>query len=108
MGRFLARLYDRGHGPETAGRCLVEIRINDLGCVCLAGLSIRRVERDILRDLSLPAVAVCEQAFLVVVELLRCLGTFPRASERSQVPQNVAARAQGEQIGIASHTWLIP
>ena len=45
------------------------------GCVCwVTGLSIRRVERDILRDLSLPAVTVCEQAFLVVVEFLGCLG----------------------------------
>src|SRR6266852_2581440 len=33
-----------------------------------------RVERDVLRDLPLPAVAVREQAFLVVVELLACLG----------------------------------
>jgi hypothetical protein len=32
----------------------------------LAGSSIGRVERDILCDLPLPAVAVCEQAFLVV------------------------------------------
>ena len=40
----------------------------------LAGSSIGRVERDILCDLSLPAVPVREQAFLVVVELLGCLG----------------------------------
>src|SRR4029450_11914661 len=33
-----------------------------------------RVERDVLRDLPLPAIAVREQAFLVVVELLACLG----------------------------------
>src|SRR5258707_15345700 len=32
------------------------------------------VERNVLRDLQLPAVAVREQAFLVVVELLACLG----------------------------------
>jgi hypothetical protein len=31
---------------------------------------IGRVERDILGDLALPAVAVREQAFLVVVEFL--------------------------------------
>ena len=40
----------------------------------LTGSSIGRVERDILCDLSLPAVPVREQAFLVVVELLGCLG----------------------------------
>ena len=39
----------------------------------LAGSSIGRVERDILCDLSLPAVAVREQSLLVVVELLGCL-----------------------------------
>src|SRR5258708_3883068 len=39
-----------------------------------AGSSIRRVERDTLCDRPLPAVAVREQAFLVVVELLGCLG----------------------------------
>src|ERR1700732_4876705 len=33
-----------------------------------------RVERDVLRDLALPAVAVGEQALLVVVELLARLG----------------------------------
>jgi hypothetical protein len=51
--------------PKTAGRG---------ESVCLAGLSIWRVERDVLRDRSLPAVAVREQALLVVVELLGCLG----------------------------------
>jgi hypothetical protein len=35
---------------------------------------IGRVERDVPRDRPLPAVAVREQAFLVVVELLGCLG----------------------------------
>ena len=40
----------------------------------LAGSSIGRVERDIPCDRPLPAVAVREQAFLVVVELLGCLG----------------------------------
>src|SRR5680860_447331 len=39
-----------------------------------AGSSIGRVERDTLCDFPFPAVAVREQAFLVVVELLRCLG----------------------------------
>src|SRR6476469_7593949 len=39
-----------------------------------ASLSIGCVERDILGDRFLPAVAVREQAFLVVVELLGCLG----------------------------------
>ena len=38
-----------------------------------AGLSIGCVERDILGDRPLPAVAVREEAFLVVVELLGCL-----------------------------------
>src|SRR6478736_5425850 len=38
------------------------------------GSSIGCVERDILGDRFLPAVAVREQAFLVVVELLGCLG----------------------------------
>src|SRR5271165_6961604 len=33
-----------------------------------------RVERDVLRDLALPAVAVREQALLVVIELLAGLG----------------------------------
>ena len=42
--------------------------------VGLAGLSIWRVERDVPRDRPLPAVTVREQAFLVVVELLGCLG----------------------------------
>ena len=42
--------------------------------LCLAGLSIGRVEPDVLRDLSLPAVAVREQASLVIVKLLGCLG----------------------------------
>jgi len=40
----------------------------------LAGLSIGRVEQDVLRNRPLPAVAVREQAFLVVVELLGRLG----------------------------------
>src|SRR5262245_54793612 len=35
---------------------------------------VRRVERDVLGDLALPAIAVREQAFLVVVELLARLG----------------------------------
>ena len=35
-----------------------------------AGSSMGRVERNVLRDLALPAVAVREQALLVVVELL--------------------------------------
>src|SRR6478672_9696864 len=38
-----------------------------------AGLSVGCVERDILGDRFLLAVAVREQAFLVVVELLGCL-----------------------------------
>jgi hypothetical protein len=42
--------------------------------LCLPSSSVGRVERDVLRDLLLPAVAVREQAFLVVVELLGCLG----------------------------------
>jgi hypothetical protein len=42
--------------------------------LCLPGSSVRRVERDVLRDLPLPAVAVREQPFLVVVEFLACLG----------------------------------
>src|SRR3990170_4271698 len=42
--------------------------------LCLTGSPIGRVERDILSDRPLPAVAVREQAFLVVVQLLRCLG----------------------------------
>ena len=36
--------------------------------------SIRRVQRDVARDLALPAVAVGEQLVLVVVELLARLG----------------------------------
>jgi hypothetical protein len=40
----------------------------------LPGSSVGRVERDVLRDLLLPAVAVREQALLVVIELLGCLG----------------------------------
>jgi hypothetical protein len=39
----------------------------------MAGSSIGRVERDVPRDSPLPAVAVREQAFFVVVKLLRCL-----------------------------------
>src|SRR6185312_10535579 len=39
-----------------------------------AGLSKGCVELDIVGDRPLPAVAVREQAFLVVVELLGCLG----------------------------------
>src|SRR5215467_11496207 len=35
---------------------------------------VRRVERDVLGDLALPAIAVREQALLVVVELLAGLG----------------------------------
>src|SRR3990170_219146 len=42
--------------------------------LCLTGSSIWGVERDILSDRPLPAVAVREQAFLVVVEFLGCLG----------------------------------
>src|ERR1700693_6297719 len=42
--------------------------------LCLPGSSVGREERVVLRDLPLPAVAVREQAFLVVVELLPCLG----------------------------------
>src|SRR5262245_52473118 len=40
----------------------------------LAVSSIRSVERDVPSDRALPAVAVREEAFLVVVELLGCLG----------------------------------
>jgi hypothetical protein len=40
----------------------------------LADSPIGRVEQDVRRDCPLPAVAVREQAFLVVVELLGCLG----------------------------------
>jgi hypothetical protein len=49
--------------------------MNYWSCVCLAlaGLSIRCVERDVPRDRPLPAIAIREQAFLVVVELLGCL-----------------------------------
>src|SRR5205814_8309025 len=35
---------------------------------------IRRIERDVLGDLAFPAVAVREQALLVVIELLARLG----------------------------------
>src|SRR5580765_8054660 len=35
---------------------------------------VRRIERDVLGDLALPAITVREQALLVVVELLACLG----------------------------------
>src|SRR3954462_9333573 len=37
-------------------------------------LPVRRVERDVLGDLAFPAVAVREQALLVVIELLARLG----------------------------------
>src|SRR5215467_10214100 len=37
-------------------------------------LPVRRVERDVLGDLALPAVAVREQALLVEIELLARLG----------------------------------
>src|SRR5262249_14109258 len=37
-------------------------------------LSIRRVKRDVLGDLAFPAIAVREQALLVVIELLARLG----------------------------------
>src|SRR2546430_9114413 len=40
----------------------------------VAGLPIRCIQRDVLRDLTLPAVAIREQPFLVVVELLARLG----------------------------------
>src|SRR3977135_2595533 len=40
----------------------------------IIGLPVRRVELDVLGDLALPAVAVREQALLVVVELLAGLG----------------------------------
>jgi hypothetical protein len=40
----------------------------------LAGSSIRGVERDVPSDRALPAVAVREESFLVVIELLGCLG----------------------------------
>src|SRR5688572_24235021 len=40
----------------------------------IIGSPVRRVERDVLRDLALPAVAIREQPFLVVVELLARLG----------------------------------
>src|SRR5262245_28289302 len=39
-----------------------------------AELPVRRVERDVLGDLALPAVPIREQALLVVVELLARLG----------------------------------
>src|SRR5882724_11139983 len=39
-----------------------------------ASSPVRRVERDVLRDLALPAVAVGQELFLVVVELLARLG----------------------------------
>src|ERR1700738_1238180 len=45
-----------------------------MAMLCLAGSSIGCVEREVLRDLPLPAIAVREQAFLVVVELFACLG----------------------------------
>src|SRR5665811_873113 len=42
--------------------------------LCLTGSPIGRIERDVPRNRPLPAVAIREQAFLVVVELLGCLG----------------------------------
>ena len=45
-----------------------------MGTLCLTGSPIGGVERDVPRDRPLPAVAVREQAFLIVVELLWCLG----------------------------------
>src|ERR1043166_8188952 len=39
-----------------------------------ASSPVRRVEREVLRDLALPAVAVGQELFLVVVELLARLG----------------------------------
>src|SRR6201999_2610342 len=41
----------------------------------IIGSPIGRVERDVLGDLALPAVAVREQALLVVVELLARFGS---------------------------------
>src|SRR5262249_28143919 len=35
---------------------------------------VRRIERDVVGDLALPAVAICEQALLVEIELLARLG----------------------------------
>src|SRR5262245_56631858 len=42
--------------------------------VFVARSPVRGVERDILGDLPLPAVAVGEQPLLVVIELFPCLG----------------------------------
>src|SRR5215207_6379623 len=39
-----------------------------------ASSPVRRVERDVFRDLALPAVAIGEQLFLVVVKLFAGLG----------------------------------
>src|ERR1700674_5035459 len=45
-----------------------------MATLCLAGSSIGCVEREVLRDLALPAVAVGAQAFLVVIELFARFG----------------------------------
>src|SRR4051812_1465954 len=41
---------------------------------CPSASPVRRIERDLFGDLALPAVAVREQALLVVVQLLAGLG----------------------------------
>src|SRR6185437_12558596 len=45
----------------------------------MARSPVRRVEREVLRDLALPAVAIREQLFLVVVEL------FPRLGRKFEI-----------------------
>src|SRR5215470_11441282 len=44
------------------------------GRIMAASLPVRRVQRDVLGDLALPAIAVREQALLVEIEFLARLG----------------------------------
>src|SRR5205807_7841674 len=53
---------------------LSRIALRSMRATATARSTIRRIERDVLRQLAFPAVAVREQALLVVVKLLARLG----------------------------------
>ena len=67
-----------GSGNRRRGPAASQPGRRSVGCSTIKvetdASAIRRVERDVLRDLALPAVAVREQALLVVVEFLARLG----------------------------------
>ena len=75
IGLDIAKSVFQVHGIDAEGKVLIRRKLKRRYVLAWrADSSIGRIEGDVPRDRPLPAVAVREQAFLVVVELLGCLG----------------------------------